>query len=212
MRQKTKNLRRYFISGLVIWLPIWATFVVIRFIFNLLDSTVALLPAHWQPNHIFGTDIPGIGLILTLFVLLLTGMLTANFVGDWLLRTWEKLLARIPLVRSIYSAVKQVTEALIRPKSGSFRNVVLVEFPKEEVWSIAFQTSDAFKHGPTDEDYLTLFIPTTPNPTSGFLTIIPKRKVYDLDMNVEEALRMVISLGVVQKKEGQPADVKMHKL
>lgn len=191
------KIRRYFITGLLVWLPIWATYVVVKFLIELMDGTLELLPAKYQPDHIFGFHIPGIGFLFTLLILILTGLLTTNYLGNRVIIVWEKILGRIPLIRTIYHAVKQVLSAMLRPSDQSFRKVLLIEFPRKEIWSIGFQTSSRFKNGHSDDDMVTAFVPTTPNPTSGFLTIIPKKDVIELNMTVEEALRMVISLGVV---------------
>ncbi len=190
-------MRRYFIAGLIVWVPIIITFVVIRFIIRLLDRTLSLLPAQYQPDQLFGIHIPGLGLIFTLLILLLTGLLVTNFIGHRLVNAWEKLLSRIPLIRSIHAAVKQVLHAILQPQSKSFRKVLLVEYPRKGLWSVAFQTSERFNISHIKSDTITIFIPTTPNPTSGFLMLIAKEDAIELDISVEEALRMVISLGVV---------------
>lgn len=202
-------LRKYFIGGLLVWLPIWATYIVIRFIVQIMDGSVALLPEHLQPQHLFGFSIPGVGLVLTLVIIFITGMLVTNFIGHRIVEYSEKLLTRIPLIRSIYTAVKQVTEALLKPSGSSFRKVLLVEFPRKGVWSIGFQTSDTFIHAPGEENHITIFVPTTPNPTSGFLMIIPEGDVKELDMTVEEGLKTIISIGVVNPKK---TDFKMKNL
>ena len=190
-------LRRYFIGGLVVWLPIAATFVVVRFIVNIFDSSTQLLPEKYQPDTLIGTHIPGIGVVLTIAVIILTGLIFTNFLGNRILTFWEKLLARIPLVRSIYSAVKQVSQTLLHPQGNSFRKVMLIEYPRKGIWSIGFLTSAGLDLSPIEGHALTIFIPTTPNPTSGFLTIVPASDAHELDMSIEEALRMVISLGVI---------------
>lgn len=194
-------LRKYFIGGLLVWLPIWATYIVIRFIVQIMDGSVALLPEHLQPQHLFGFSIPGIGLVLTIIILFVTGMLVTNFIGSRIVEFSEKLLARIPLIRSIYAAVKQITEALLKPTGSSFRKVIMIEFPRKGVWSIGFQTSDAFVHAPGDETHITVFVPTTPNPTSGFLMIVPETEIVELDMTVEDGLKTIISIGVVNPKK-----------
>lgn len=191
------HIRRYFIAGLVVWLPIWVTYIVIKFLVDILDGSLSLLPYEYQPDQLLGFHVPGLGLIFTLLILFFTGLLVTNFLGRKIVNLWERMLARIPLIRSIYSAVKQVVHALVQPTGSSFRKVLLVEYPRRGIWSIAFQTSDQFTDTPHPEEVVTVFIPTTPNPTSGFLTIIPKADTHELNMSVEEALRMVISLGVV---------------
>lgn len=200
MKTKGKHLiRRYFLAGLLVWLPIWVTFFIIRFLVDLLDGTLALVPYHYRPEQLFGHNIPGLGLIFTLVILFVTGLLVTNFVGRYLINWWERILARIPLVRSIYSAVKQVTHAFVQPQSQSFRKVVLIEYPRKGAWSIGFVTSTNFNALPLENDNHTLavFIPTTPNPTSGFLILVPKTDTIDLNISIEEAFRMIISLGVV---------------
>ena len=197
MGKTSKALRRYIIGGLLFWLPIWVTFIVLRFLFQLFDGALDLLPTQYQPSQLFGFNIPGLGIVLTVAILLLTGLIFTNILGSHIINVWEKLLERIPLVRTIYSAVKQVTQTLFQPDGTSFRKVVLVEYPRKGIWSIGFLTSDQFQHTTIDNDSIMVFIPTTPNPTSGFLTIVAKKDARELDISVEEGLRMVISLGVV---------------
>lgn len=190
-------LRRYFIAGLLVWLPILITYVVVRFIVQLMDGTLALLPTQYQPDQLLGMHIPGLGLVFTLLILFITGLLITNFVGHKIMGYSEKVLGQIPLVRSIYAATKQVLHAIFQPTSQSFRKVLLIEYPRRGLWSIAFQTSDKFTDVPVNGDTIAVFIPTTPNPTSGFMLFVPKTDIIELDISVEEALRMVISLGVV---------------
>jgi uncharacterized membrane protein len=195
------NIRRYFLSGLLFWLPIWATFLVIKFLVDILNNTISLLPHRYQPDVLLGFHIPGIGVIITLAVILLTGLLVANFIGKRLVNIWEALVGRIPLVRGVYTGVKQVLDTLFAPGGQSFRKVLLVEYPREGLWSIAFQTGDGtqeIEKSVGEGAMVSLFIPTTPNPTSGFLMMVPREKILELEMSVEDALKFVISLGVVQ--------------
>ncbi len=196
------HIRRYFISGLLVWLPICITLVVINFIFSILSKSLLLLPPPYQPDVLLGFHVPGIGVIITLAVIFLTGLFVANYLGRRFVALGEAMMSRIPLVRSIYTGVKQVTQTLFTPGGQSFRKVLLVEFPKEGVWSIAFQTGVLEKgiNSTSTEPMICYFIPTTPNPTSGFLMMAPKSKVIELDMSVDQALKFVISLGVVQPK------------
>lgn len=199
------SLRKYFISGLLVWLPVIITVFVIKFIVDLLSKSLLLLPANYQPDALFGFHIPGSGVILTLLVIFFTGLFAANFIGQRLVEMSERVMARIPLVRSIYTGVKQVTETVFKPGGQSFRKVLLVEYPCKGVWSIAFQTGEAPKEldaAATGEKMVTYFIPTTPNPTSGFLMMAPKSQVKELDITVDQALKFVISLGVVQPGNG----------
>lgn len=194
-------LRKYFISGLLIWIPIWATLLVFKFLVDLLSKSLLLLPPELQPDVLLGFHIPGIGVLITLLVIVLTGLFAANFVGRSLLMMGDSFMRRIPLVRSIYNGVKQVTETLFTPGGQSFRKVLLVEYPRKGVWSIAFQTGEVGKEieGSFEmEPLVSFFIPTTPNPTSGFLMMAPRSEVKELDMSVDQALKFVISLGVVQ--------------
>jgi uncharacterized membrane protein len=194
-------IRKYLISGLLVWLPIWVTLLVIKFLVDILSRSLTLLPHQWQPDVLLGFHVPGIGVMITLLVILLTGMFAANFIGSKLVALGDAMVARIPLVRSIYTGVKQVTQTVFTPGGQSFRKVLLVEFPKQGVWSIAFQTGEVIKdieNALGAEPMVSYFIPTTPNPTSGFLMMAPKSKVIELNMSVDQALKLVISLGVVK--------------
>lgn len=197
-------LRTYFISGLLVWLPIVVTLVVFNFLVDLLSRSLFLLPPSYQPDVLLGFHVPGIGVLLTLGVILLTGIFAANFIGRKLLELSDSLMGRIPLVRTVYMGVKQVVQTLFTPGGQSFRKVLLVEFPGPGIWSIAFQTGEVSPEvaGAFKEPMISYFVPTTPNPTSGFLMMAPRSKVIDLDMSVDQALKVVISLGVV--KPGAP--------
>jgi uncharacterized membrane protein len=193
-------LRKYFISGLLVWLPIVVTLLVLKFLMDLLSKSLLLLPTELQPDVLLGFHVPGIGAILTLVIIFITGLLVANFIGSRLVAMGDALMARIPLVRSVYTGVKQVTQTLFTPGGQSFRKVLLVEFPSAGMWSIAFQTGEVSPEieGVLNESMVSYFVPTTPNPTSGYLIMAPRSKVIDLDISVDQALKMVISLGVVQ--------------
>lgn len=193
--------RRYFISGLLVWLPVWITLLAITFLINLMSNTISLLPHRYQPDILFGFHIPFIGVLITLSIIFLTGIVAANFVGKKLVTLGDSLIGRIPLVRSVYTGVKQVTETLFTPGGQSFRKVILVQFPREGVWSMAFQTGDvalSMQEKITQDPMISFFIPTTPNPTSGFLMLAPKKDVIELDITVDQALKFIISLGVIQ--------------
>ncbi|MCP4473911.1 MAG: DUF502 domain-containing protein [Gammaproteobacteria bacterium] len=201
------KIRKYFITGLLIWAPILATIWIIDFLIRLLDSSLRLLPQTYQPEEILGFSLPGAGVIFSLAVLLLTGLLTTNFLGRHLVKLWDKLIGRIPLVRTIYAGIKQTMETLFKSNSQAFRRVLLVEYPRKGLWSIAFQTSDNCHHidEQTGEKMLAIFVPTTPNPTSGFLIFVPENHTRELNINVDAALKMVISLGVIQPPDGKAA-------
>ena len=191
-------MRKYIIAGLLVWMPLGITFLVIRAIVGLLDRTLLLLPEPYQPDNLLGMHIPGLGVLLAAILVLTTGMIVANFLGKRLVISWEHFLARIPLVRSLYAAIKQIMEAVLSTDAQSFRKVLLIEYPRKGVWSLAFLTSDNLGEvqAKTSSEVISVFIPTTPNPTSGFIIMVPKDDVIELDMAVEDGLKMIISLGV----------------
>lgn len=192
-------LRRYLIAGILVWLPLGVTVLVVRLFIDLLDGSMLLIPPQYHPEALFGFSIPGLGVVLSIIIILLTGMIAANFFGKQLVAGWESLLSRIPLVRSVYASVKQITETLFSSSGQSFRKVLLVEYPRREMWTLAFQTSTDIGEAQrkTGQDVVNVYIPTTPNPTSGFFIMIPKKDVIELDMNVDDGLKMLISMGVM---------------
>ncbi len=193
--------RRYFISGLLVWLPIWVTLLAITFLLDILSNTLLLLPHRYQPDVLFGFHIPGISVLITLTVIFVTGVVAANIVGKRLVIFGDALIGRIPLVRTVYTGVKQVVETLFTPGGQSFRKVLLVEYPRVGMWSLAFQTGDVapqIQSHIIKEPMVSLFIPTTPNPTSGFLMLVARKEVIEIDISVDQALKFIISLGVVQ--------------
>jgi uncharacterized membrane protein len=194
-----KWLRRYLVAGILVWVPLAVTYALLRFVVGLMDRTLLLLPRQYRPEELLGFPIPGLGVILTVLVLLITGVLAANIVGRAFVGGWESLLDRIPVVRSVYSAAKNFAEIVFSDSSQSFKNVLLIQYPREGLYSLAFQTSTKLGEvqGRTGEEIVCCFVPTTPNPTSGFIVIVPKKDVTVLDMEVDEALKMIISLGVV---------------
>ncbi|ASQ45919.1 DUF502 domain-containing protein [Legionella clemsonensis] len=208
---KSKVFRRYILAGLVVWLPIVVTFIVLRFIIELLDKTMALLPTAYRPDTLLGIHIPGLGVILSLVIIFVTGIIATNYFGQLLVSFGEKLLARIPLVRSIYNAAKQVIHALFATNSQAFRKVLLIEYPRKGAWSIAFltgSTDGSVISAHTEEEMISLFVPTTPNPTSGFLIMVPKKEAIEIAMTVDEALKFIISLGVMQSTTAATSDLK----
>jgi uncharacterized membrane protein len=192
-------LRRYLIAGLLIWVPLGITVFVIRVMVGLMDQTILLIPPQWRPEALLGFNIPGLGVVLVLVIVLLTGMIVANILGRKLVGLWDAILSRIPLVRTIHSAVKQVMETILNSGSKSFRKVMLIEYPRKGVWTLAFQTGEVAGEirDKTGVPVVTVFVPTTPNPTSGFVIIVPKEELIELDMPVEEGLKLIMSLGVV---------------
>jgi len=194
-----KRLRRYLVAGLLVWLPLGVTYVLVRFLVGLMDRSIAYLPYKYQPESWYGQAIPGLGVILTIIVILVTGILVANFVGRKVVGGWESLLERIPIVRSIYSAAKNFAEIVFSDSGNAFNKVLLVEYPRKGLYTLTFQTATEVGEiqGRTGLDVIACFVPTTPNPTSGFIIIVPKKDVIELDMEVEEAVKLVMSLGVV---------------
>jgi len=192
-------MRKYLIAGLLVWMPLGITFLVVRAIVGFLDKILLWLPATYQPEALLGLHIPGLGVVLAIILVLATGMIVANLLGRRIVVAWESLLARIPIVRSLYAGIKQIMEAVLATDAKSFRKVLLIEYPRKGVWSLAFMTSDNLGEvqAKTTSDVISVFIPTTPNPTSGFVLMVPNSDVIHLDMSVEEGLKMIISMGVV---------------
>lgn len=194
-----ETMRKYFITGLLVLVPLAITLWVLNLIISTMDQSLLLLPASWQPEAVFGFRIPGMGTILTLLIIFLVGLGTRNFVGKKLVWAWERVLTRIPVVSSIYSSVKQVSDTLFSSSGNAFRKAVLVEYPRKGCYTIAFLTGvpggDVRNH--LVGDFISIYIPTTPNPTSGFFLMVPRADAIELDMNVDEALKYIVSMGVV---------------
>ncbi len=192
-------IKRYFITGLLIWVPLVITGWVLSLIVSTLDQSLRLLPESIHPQNLVGFAIPGVGALLTLAMILLTGLLAANFIGQKLVGWWDKLLSRIPVVNSVYKSVKQVSDTLFAPNGNAFRKALLVQYPRQGSWTIAFLTGqpggDLINH--LDGDFVSVYVPTTPNPTSGFFLMMPAKDVVELEMTVDEALKYIISMGVV---------------
>jgi uncharacterized membrane protein len=199
-------IKRYFITGLLIWIPLAITAWVLSLIARVADQSLRLLPDAAHPHNLLGLDIPGVGIVVTLAVILATGLLATNFIGQRLVDWWERLLARIPVVNSIYNGVKQVSDTLLSPSGVAFRQPLLVQYPHSGAWTIAFLTGepgdDVARH--LDGEHVSVYVPTTPNPTSGFFLMFPKGEVIALDMDVNEALKYIISMGVVAPPAHHP--------
>lgn len=189
-------MKKYFITGLLIWLPLVATYAVIRFIVTAMDN---FLPSWLTPDWVALYHVPGFGLAMAGAIVLLTGVLAANFIGAWLVRFWEGVLTRIPIVRTVYSSVKQVSDTILSPNGQAFRKAVLVQYPREGMWTIAFVTgtpgAGVVEH--LQGEHVSVYVPTTPNPTSGFFLMLPKKDLIEVDMSVDEALKYIVSMGVV---------------
>lgn len=196
-----KALKKYLITGVLVWLPIAVTIWAITYIISAADRLISLLPESWQPQHFWGFNIPGLGIVAATVVLFVTGVFAANVLGRRILDAWDSLLGRIPVVKSIYSSVKKVSESLLSDSSRSFKTPVLVPFPQPGIWTIAFVSGhipDKLKGSlPQDDDYISVYVPTTPNPTGGYYIMVKKSDVRELNMSVDQALKYVISLGMV---------------
>jgi uncharacterized membrane protein len=191
-------MKRYFITGLLIWVPLVITIWVLSLLVGTLDGFLTLLPTQYQPQAWLGFHIPGLGAIVVLAIILLTGMVTANYFGRQLLAFWESLLSRIPVVKTIYGSVKQVSDTLFSGKGEAFRKVLLVRYPHPQAWSIAFQTNVPVEvRAKLDDDHVGVFIPTTPSPVNGFYFYVKKSETIELDISVDLALKYIVSMGVV---------------
>lgn len=196
------RFRTYLVTGLLVWVPLGITVFLIRFMVDFVDRILLLIPKPYRPEELLGYNIPGLGFVLVFIVLIVTGILAANFFGRKLVALWESVLNRIPLVRSVYSASKTFAEVVLTDNQSSFKDVMLVEYPRKGLYSICFQTSTDLGEVQqrTGEEVICVFVPTTPNPTSGVMIMVPRKDVIRLDMEVEEAVKMVVSLGVVVPK------------
>ncbi|PLX77785.1 MAG: hypothetical protein C0607_00160 [Azoarcus sp.] len=199
-------MKKYFITGLLIWIPLTITFMVLAWIINTLDQILLWLPTGSQPRDVLGFNIPGIGVLASLLIVFFTGLVAANVLGQKVVQLWEGILARIPVVKSIYYSVKQVSDTLFSSSGQAFRKALLVQYPRKGSWTIAFLTGkpggDAAKH--LEGDFVSVYVPTTPNPTSGFFLMMPKEDVIELEMSVDEALKYIISMGVVSPPTRKP--------
>jgi len=203
--EKNTMLRKYFITGLLVLVPLAITLWVLNLIIGTMDQSLLLLPESWRPEALFGFRIPGLGTILTLLVIFLTGLATRNFVGNQVVLIWESIVTRIPVVNSIYSSVKQVSDTLFSSSGNAFRQALLVQYPRQGSWTIAFLTGapggDVRNH--LEGDYVSVYVPTTPNPTSGFFLMMPRADVIELDMSVDAALKYIVSMGVVTPEQSR---------
>ncbi len=192
-------MKKYFITGLLIWIPLVNTIWVLKLVVDVLDQSLLLLPAAFQTERWLGVHIPGLGAILTILIVFVTGVFATNFFGAQLVELWHEILHRIPVVNSIYSSVKQISDTLFSSSGQAFRKALLVQWPRDGMWTIAFLTgapgNGVAQHVPTD--CIAVYVPTTPNPTGGYFIIVERRHVIELEMSVDQALKYIISMGVV---------------
>lgn len=192
-------MKRYLVAGLLVWVPLGITIYVLHFLVTTLDQTLLLVPESARPEALVGFRIPGLGVLLSFATLLVTGVVAANFLGRRLILFWERMLGRIPFVKSIYSSVKQVSDTVLSDQGNAFRKALLVEFPRPGCWTIAFMTgmpADAVARH-LDGEHVSVYVPTTPNPTGGYFVMIPRTSTRELEMSVDDALKYIISMGVV---------------
>ncbi|MFZ6688735.1 DUF502 domain-containing protein [Undibacterium sp. SXout11W] len=199
-------MRKYFITGLLILVPLAITAWVLHAVISTMDQSLLLLPPEWRPENLVGFQFLGLGTILTLLIIFVTGLLAQNFIGNYVVKIWEALLNRIPIVNSIYSSVKQVSDTLFSSSGNAFRKAVLIEYPRQGSWTIGFLTGvpggDVVNH--LQGEFVSVYVPTTPNPTSGFFLMVPKKDAIELDMSVDAALKYIVSMGVVAPEHLPP--------
>jgi len=192
-------MKKYFITGLLVLVPVVITFWVLSSLIQTMDQSLLLLPEQWQPQQLFGFSMVGLGAILTVLIVFVTGLIATNIFGQQLILIWEAMLSRVPVVKSIYASVKQVSDTIFSDSGNAFRKALLVEFPRKGSWTIAFLTGepggDVSNH--LQGDYVSVYVPTTPNPTGGYFLMIEKKEVIELDMSVDQALKYIISMGTV---------------
>jgi len=198
-RHPARTFRNYLIAGLLIWIPILVTFWVLRFLSGILDQSLLLLPPPWRPEALFGHYIPGLGVILSLLLLFVTGVLVKNLFGRQMVDALERLVRRVPVVGTVYGGAKSFSETVLTDTGRSFKQVVMLEFPRKGLYSIGFITSQDLEEiqARTAREVICVFVPTTPNPTTGFLVMVPREEIVMLDMSVDEAFKTLFTLGVV---------------
>ena len=210
---RARRLRNYLIAGLLIWIPVMVTVWVIRFLAGILDQSLVLLPSSWRPEALVGQYVPGVGILLSFLVLLVTGVIVRNLFGAQIVEGFEGLVRRIPVIGAVYGGAKTFSETVLTDKGRSFKQVVMVEFPRKGAWSIGFLMSENIPEirARTGADLVNVFVPTTPNPTTGFLIAVDRREVQFMDMSVDDAFKMIFTLGVIapdwQPKGGDPANL-----
>jgi uncharacterized membrane protein len=203
-------MKRYFITGLLVLVPLLITLWVLATLIGIMDQSLLLLPSAWRPEAQLGYRIPGLGALLTLLIVFVTGLVATNFFGKQLIIMWEAFLGRVPVVKGIYNSVKQVSDTLFSGSGQAFRQALLVQFPHQGSWTIAFLTGqpggDVTNH--LQGEYVSVYVPTTPNPTGGYFLMMRKSDVIELDMSVDEALKYIISMGVVTPN-AVPRDIEL---
>jgi uncharacterized membrane protein len=206
-------VKKYLLTGLIVWVPLGITLWVLNLIISTLDRSLTLLPESWRPDQFLGIHIPGLGVILTFCVVLFTGLMIRNVFGQRLLRYWDGMLRRIPFINAIYNSVKQVSDTLLSESGNAFRKVLLVRYPHAHSWSLAFQTSTPGEvtRVLSEDEYVGVFVPTTPSPVNGFYFYVKKSETFELEMSVDAAFKAIVSMGVVVATEHAVAALPDHK-
>jgi len=200
---RRQRVKKYLITGLLVWVPLGITLWVLNVTIGTMDQTLGLLPAAWQPDKLLGHHIPGLGILLTVVVVLVTGLLARNVFGQRLLGYWDALLRHIPFVNAIYNSVKQVSDTLLSGSGKAFHKVLLVRYPHPESWSLAFQTTVPMEvSGLLEEEYVGVFVPTTPSPVNGFYFYVRKADTKEVSISVDAAFKAIVSMGVVTTANG----------
>lgn len=201
-------MKKYLLTGLLVWVPVGITLWVLNLTIGTMDQTLRLLPADWQPDKLLGHHIPGLGVLLTVVVVLITGLLTRNVFGQRLLRYWDGILRHIPFVSAIYNSVKQVSDTLLSGSGKAFHKVLLVRYPHADSWSLAFQTTlPGEVAGLLEEEYVGVFVPTTPSPVNGFYFYVRKADTKEVAISVDAAFKAIVSMGVVTTQEAEEGSV-----
>jgi uncharacterized membrane protein len=211
-RHWARALRNYLIAGMLVWIPIMVTVWVVRFLSRILDNSIVLLPPAWRPEALFGRYVPGFGILLSLLVLFVTGLLVRNLFGERIVAAVEAVVRRVPLIGSVYGGAKTFSETVLTDKGTSFKQVLIVEFPRKGTWSFGFLTAEKLDEVPAriGGDMIAVFVPTTPNPTTGFIVFVRREEVVFLDMSVDDAFKMILTLGVVSPSwQRRPDDARL---
>jgi uncharacterized membrane protein len=207
-----KKLKQIFLTGLAVTIPIGLTFYILFFLIDIMDGLLKIIPVRYHPDTLLGIHIPGLGIIVTLALITIAGLVTTSYVGYKIVQSGEDLVDRIPFVRNIYQAIKKISDSMFMDKRSSFKKVVLVEFPRKGVYTIGFVTGvpSGEIRKKAGQNCISVFLPTTPNPTSGYLIIVPEDELVPMDMSVEEALTYIISVGIVSPSDWLKRREKLH--
>ena len=198
-----KTLKNCFLSGLLFWIPVIVTILVIRLVLTLVMHAISMIPADYLPNYYIDVHLPGFNVLVILFLILFTGLVVNHYIGKKIVQWWEGILSRIPIVRSLYYGIKQSMAAVMTSSAANFQQVVMVEYPRKDMWSLGFLTNEQTQdfHFKTVNDMAAVYVPTTPNPTSGYIVLVPRKDIHPIDLTAEQAIKWIISLGIINPKD-----------